>query len=358
MRPESHIFKAFGLLCFFEEHIFQAQKISAFQSIKVDELNQRENLWRFLGAVLNCFFHQSNFAQIWETQNSLMNAYFVIKNIFAEVSRLDFAKRFALQVFEIYLNFCNLVVYFQNFEKSRGTKILNFNAPSSVKSLFLEIERFMPMLFEQMPPHLDPPTKDLKIRVWKGLKSFHYNHILDSFNLNRDNILRNKMLQELLVIKEFFIHISQFVEAKMIEQLIQVYTGIERLAKHTRSLIDTKCSIADHLSYTNAHKRSFDSRVIRNTIDDLSKCRNPSEVTDADFGVYQKPTRVECATCKRNTSGLFVFCHHCYHCFHASHLNDMLRNSNYLCEVCFKCECLKPQTVIHFSKNLNLFKIA
>lgn len=287
-----------------------------------------------------------------------MNAYFVIKNIFTEINKLDFVKRFAFQVFEIYLNFCNLVIYFQNFEKSRGAKILNFTSPSSVKSLFLEIERFLPMLFEQPPLNFDPATKELKIRVWKGLKSFHYNHILESLDQNRNDVMRRRLLQDMLIIKEFFIHTSNFVEAKMIEQLVQVYTGIEHLSKQSRNLLDNKCSMGDQMYYNNAHKRSFDSRVVRNTLDDLSKCRNPSDFIDQDLGIYQKATRIECATCKRNTSGLFVFCHHCYHCFHASHLKDMLKNTNYLCEVCFKCECLKTQTVIHFSKTLNLFKIA
>lgn len=287
-----------------------------------------------------------------------MNAYFVIKNLFTETNRLDFIKRFALQVFEIYLNFCNLVIYFQNLEKSRGSKIVNFAAPSSVKSLFLEIERFLPMLFEPVPPSNDPTTKNLKLRVWRGLKSFHYNHIFDSLVQSRSDASRKRLLQDLLIVKEFLMQASNFVEAKMIEQLIQVYTGIEHLSKTSRNLIDNKCSASDQMYYSNAHKRSFDSRIVRNTLDDLSKCRNQSEVIDQEHRLYPKATRMECATCKRNTAGLFVFCHHCYHCFHASHLNDMLKHTNYLCEVCFKCECLKSQTIIHFSKNLNLFKIA
>ena len=51
MRVESHFFKAFGLLCFFEEHIFQSQKIDNFINVKVDELSQREARQRALAVL-------------------------------------------------------------------------------------------------------------------------------------------------------------------------------------------------------------------------------------------------------------------------------------------------------------------
>jgi hypothetical protein len=320
-------------------------------------LNQRENLWNFLGSMVNCFYHQTNFSKIRETQNILIKSFFVIRNIFTDLQQIDFVKRFSLQVLEIYFNFYNLLIYFNNFERSKKIKIINLSGTTSLKSLFLQIDKHLHLLFEPSNFVTEPFSKEAKIRVWKGIKGFHYVNLLNLLMKSETGVVQNNLLQDLVVVKEYFAHGSYFVEAKMIDQLIQVFNGISNIANRTKNYLETRCQMNETL-FSSLMRKYSDSKTNRMTLDDLNRCRYQSEIIEQEVTPAARYTKQECATCKRTNPGLFVFCHHCYHCFHFSHLNEMLKNQNYLCEVCFKCECLKAQTVIHFSKTLNLFKIA
>lgn len=308
--------------------------------MKISQLNSKEKFWNYLGGLLQVFFFDRAWRYLPQLIKQTTMVFNMIRINMTKIQKLKWEKRFLLFVFEIFFNFCRMFEFLSGFEdKTSSIEIENSNL--FFKEILLFMKKSISGVIKTRASGKDVCDEDRNIRHRKHDTDFSWKYL----NIFNENAFKHLHIQKAEFLKDIshvheFLHINgSFLNAKIIEKIIEIYLEIYNFSTEIQNISRNNSGNfqADFVREINQESPNFSSSLT------FAKSSSLFPGENAKKEIWNK-----CSVCKILPSGLHVWCLKCNHLIHYNHILQNVVNESYKCENCVDCECLTKSKIQTF----------